>query len=52
MAEMAARGAQALGARYAILTTFAFGIWGALHYFIAARFIRADLARAEGEIPV
>jgi predicted MFS family arabinose efflux permease len=42
----------ALGARYAILTTFAFGVWGAMHYFIAARYIRADLARAEGEIPV
>jgi len=33
--------------RWAILTTFGFGVWGALHYFLAAIRIREDLARAD-----
>jgi predicted MFS family arabinose efflux permease len=33
--------------RMAILVTFGFGAWGALHYFLAAFRIREDMARAE-----
>jgi MFS family permease len=33
--------------RWAILTTFGFGVWGAVHYFLAAIRIREDLAAAE-----
>jgi MFS family permease len=44
-------GSSAIGARWAILTTFAFGLWGAIHFLLAARHVRADLARAESEIP-
>jgi predicted MFS family arabinose efflux permease len=33
--------------RMAILVTFGFGAWGAIHYFFAAFRIREDMARAE-----
>ncbi|MDR3512428.1 MAG: MFS transporter [Caulobacteraceae bacterium] len=33
--------------RWAILATYAFGVWGALHYFLGAIRIRQDLAAAE-----
>jgi MFS family permease len=38
-------GAQA--SRWAILTTFGFGVWGALHYLLAAVHIRQDMALAD-----
>ena len=46
----ACMGSSAIGVRWAILITFAFGAWGAAHYFLAARHIRSDMARAEAEI--
>ena len=42
--------ASADGVRAAILITYLFGIWGAAHFFLAARNLRADLTRAENEI--
>lgn len=33
--------------RAAILVTFGAGVWGAIHYFLAAIWIRRDMARAE-----
>jgi hypothetical protein len=36
--------------RRAILITYAFGLWGAAHFFLAARTLRADMARAEVEL--
>jgi MFS family permease len=33
--------------RWAILTTFAFGAWGAIHYLLAALTIRTDLEKAQ-----
>ena len=47
----ACMGASAAGTRWAILVTYAFGVWGILHFFLAARSIRSDMARAEAEIP-
>ena len=44
-------GSSAAGTRQAILVTYLFGIWGAVHFFLAARYLRADMARAEAEIP-
>jgi MFS family permease len=41
--------ASVIGVRQAILITYAFGLWGAAHFFFAARTIRSDLARAEHE---
>ncbi len=38
--------AAAQGTRWAILATFCFGFWGSLHYFLGARSLRQDLARA------
>ena len=31
----------------AILVTFVFGLWGSVHYFLAGRRIREDMAKAE-----
>jgi MFS family permease len=42
--------ASAHATRWAILTTYGFGVWGALHYFLAARRIRQDLAAAEARV--
>jgi len=42
--------ASVIGVRRAILITYAFGLWGAAHFFFAARDLRADMARAEREI--
>jgi MFS family permease len=42
--------ASADGVRAAILITYLFGIWGAAHFFLAARHLRADLGRAEVEL--
>ena len=42
--------ASVIGVRRAILITYAFGLWGAAHFFFAARDLRSDMARAEGEI--
>ena len=39
-----------IGVRRAILITYAFGVWGAAHFFFAARHLRADMARAEVEL--
>jgi hypothetical protein len=39
-----------IGVRRAILITYAFGIWGSAHFFLAARSLRADMARAEVEL--
>lgn len=36
--------------RWAILATYGFGVWGAIHYFIAAIRIRQDLAAAEARV--
>ena len=43
----ACMGSSAIGVRWAILITFAFGAWGAAHYFLAARHIRSDMAKAD-----
>jgi len=40
----ACRDASANGIRYALMTTALVPIWGALHYFLAARRVREDLA--------
>jgi MFS family permease len=42
--------ASVIGVRRAILITYAFGLWGAAHFFLAARTLRADMARAEVEL--
>jgi predicted MFS family arabinose efflux permease len=42
--------ASADGVRAAILITYLFGIWGAAHFFLAARELRSDLNRAEAEV--
>jgi predicted MFS family arabinose efflux permease len=36
--------------RWAIIATYGFGVWGAIHYFLAAIRIRQDLAAAEARI--
>ncbi|HXR89753.1 MAG TPA: MFS transporter [Steroidobacteraceae bacterium] len=39
----ACRDASATGLRYALITTAFVAVWGALHYFLASREVRADL---------
>ncbi len=34
--------------RYALLATAMVNVWSTVHYFLAARTLRADLARASG----
>lgn len=46
----ACSGASVIGVRRAILITYAFGVWGSVHFFLAARSLRADMARAEVEL--
>ena len=37
--------ASAAGLRYSLMTTALVAVWGALHYFLASRDVRADLER-------
>lgn len=47
--EQACMSSSAMGTRTAIVVTYGFGFWAAAHYFLAARRLRQDMARAEAE---
>lgn len=44
-------GAGAEGLRYALAATLVFNAWGALHFWLASRTLRADVAAVDSSIP-